>query len=462
MANWVYEARDRAGKVVQGAHEAPDRRTALEFLRGQGLFLTRLEATRGGLSKPSSKTAPITSVAVASAPGTRPPVEVPLPESPRPGEKTPPVQIPQPLPRPISTGANPGVQTPRVASVPIAPQPLLHSSAKDLSIFFRQTGAMLHAGTTIGAAMNSMSENAPNAALRKAAAHMEKRVMSGEPMSESMRSFPGLFSPLQIGMVSAGERGGFLVAIFERLTKYAERDYELQQTIKKETWYPKLLVLASIFIPAAVPLVLAMVQGGQNPFFAWFRQVAPPMVLIGLAYAIYRAAEYTSPLASHQSAIKSVLDDIKLRAPVMGKVTKALATAKFCRALGALTSAGVGVGESVRLASGACGNTTIARGALEAIPRLESGEKLTESLAKSGHFPKMVLQMLKVGEDSGSIDDQLDKAADFLESDAEVAIKQSIQVLGIVVFLIIAIRIGIIIGGFYTSYFDNIFKMAEG
>jgi type IV pilus assembly protein PilC len=205
-----------------------------------------------------------------------------------------------------------------------------------------------------------------------------------------------------------------------------------------------------------------MVQGGQNPFLAWLSSVMPPLVILGLAYAIYRAADYVSPYTAHQNALKLTLDRIKLAVPVMGKVVRGLATAKFCRAMGSLTSAGVGAGESVRLASSACGNAAIALSAIQIIPRLEHGDPLTETLASTGHFPKMVLQMLKVGEDSGSIDSQLDKAADFLENDAEVAIKQAIQVLGILVFLLIAIRIGMQVGAFWTSYFDNIFNLAEG
>jgi type IV pilus assembly protein PilC len=466
MPNWVYEARDSAGKVVQGAHDAPDRRSALEFLREQGLFLTRLEAKKGGGRSVAAPPAPGTATPPASGAATSPDVAVESAVSPisvNPGfEKKPVTTVPPPRSPLLSTAGNPSYQNPRMASTPIPAQPLLRATSKDLSIFFRQTGAMIHAGTSIGAAMNSMAEYAPNSGLRKASAQIEKRAMSGEPMSESMRAFPGLFTPLQVGLVNAGERGGFLDSSFEKLARYAERDYELEQMVKKETWYPKLLVLASIFIPAAVPLVLAMVQGGQNPFLAWLSSVGPPMLILGLAYAIYKAINYVSPYAAHQNALKLTLDRIKLQVPIMGKVVRGLATAKFCRALGALTSAGVGAGESVRLASSACGNAAIALSATQVIPRLEHGDPLTESLASTGHFPKMVLQMLKVGEDSGSIDTQLDKAADFLESDSEVAIKQAIQVLGIVVFLLIAIRIGMQVGGFWTSYFDNVFKIAEG
>ncbi|MBW3638108.1 MAG: type II secretion system F family protein, partial [Armatimonadetes bacterium] len=366
MSLWVYEARDSGGKVVRGNHDAVDRRAALEFLRAQGLFLTRLEAARGPAA-PRNSTPPTPREPLVEPGAGR---EAPSP----------------PVPRVAGSSANPRHQNPRAAAPPIAPQPLLRCSTKDLSQFFRQLGAMVHAGTTIGAALHSMSDHAPNGALRSASRQMEARVLSGEPLSASMGAFPGLFSPLQIGMVSAGERGGFLDAMFARLSRYAERDYELQQTIKRETWYPKLLVFASIFIPGAVPLVLAVVQGGQNPFLAWLASVGPPLLILGIAYLIYRAIQFSSPLAAHQNGPKLLLDSVKLRLPVMGKVTRAFATAKFCRALGALYGAGVGPGESVRLASDACGNAAIARDALATIPRLEHGERLTGCLASTKQF----------------------------------------------------------------------------
>lgn len=467
MSHWVYEARDSAGKVVRGTHDAVDRRSALEFLRGQGLFLTKLESTRG----PATPTRP--------APAKPAPVQVPSPPRTSPidaGSSEPRLataamdsgavrhnapSVPRPGPRPISSTMNPGSAHPGTATAPIPQQALLRASSKDLSQFFRQIASMLHAGTSIGAALHSMASHAPNAALRTASAQLEKRAMAGEPVSESMRAFPGLFSPLQIGMVSAGERGGFLETMFARLAKYAERDYDLQQTIKRETWYPKLLVFASILVPGAVPLVLAMVQGGQNPLVAWLQSVGPPLFLVGLAVLLYRAANYASPLAAHQQGPKLWLDSIKLRIPVFGKVVRGLATAKFSRALGALYGAGVGPGESVRLAADACGNAAIARDSIGIIPRLEHGERLTDCLASTGQFPSSVIQIMHVGEESGTLDDQLDKSADFLENDAEVAIKQSVQLLGVIVFVLIAIRIGFQVGQFYQGYFDAIFTEAE-
>lgn len=453
MPTWNYEARDASGKIVSGAHEAADRPTALEFLRAQGLFLTRLEAGRRAASP--ARNAP------------RPPVNAPFSplEAPSPEGKTSapkPVGVPVGVPpRPSgsnysATGAMPALQTKLTAQAPLPQQPFLRASSKDLATYFRQLGAMTHAGTTLGAALHSMREHAPNAALRAASTQIEARVMTGETFSSAMRAFPGLFSPLQIGMVTAGERGGFIVEMFQRLAKYSDRDYELQQTVKRETWYPKLLVGASIMVPSAVPFVIGMVLKDRNPWLAWLQSVWAPLLLIGILVFIYRTINYVSPLTAHQSGPKLMLDRFKLMLPIGGKVVRGLATAKFCRALGTLYSAGVGPRESVRLASAACGNAAIAEAAIRVVPRLEQGETLTSCLGSTGYFPSTVMQVMAVGEESGNLDEQLEKAADFLEIDAEVAIKQSVQVGSMLLFLLIAIYIGLQVAQQYLGTMNSV------
>ncbi len=472
MPTWNYEARDASGKVVRGAHEAADRPAALEFLRAQGLFLTRLEAGRRAAPSAPNRAAPLrpaapqttTSPTVAPRDATTSPADAPA--NIRVGETAPktlfgvptgpPVGVPTAAPGSNVSGAIPGLQNPRFATPPLVSQPLLRASSKDLSSYFRQLGAMINAGTTLGAALHSMREHAPNAALRNASQQIETRIMSGEQFSASMRAFPGLFTPLQIGMVSAGERGGFLVEMFARLARYSERDYDLQQTVKRETWYPKLLVFCSILIPSAIPLVVSLFTHKGNPFLLWLGQVWAPFLLLGGAFFGYRAINFVSPLAMHQSAPKLMLDRFKLLLPVGGKVARGFATAKFCRALGALYSAGVGPGESVRLSAAACGNAAIAEAAIRVIPRLEHGETLTECLKSTGYFQSNVMQVMAVGEQSGNLDEQLDKAADFLETDAEVAIKQSVQVFSILIFLCIAIYIGMTVAKLYLGTVNTV------
>ena len=348
--------------------------------------------------------------------------------------------------------------------VPQAPpsQPWMRANAKEMALFFRQMHAMINAGTTVGQALNSLSENAINPALRQASKDMSVRTAHGRLWSETMRTYPGLFSELMVGMISAGEMGGFLDRMCQRLAEYSERDYEIQQAIKRETWYPKLLVVMSILIPSAVPAVLAIVQPGHvSPLVAWLQNVTPPFLVVGAAYGFWKCQDRILPVATHSGSPRYLLDMVKLTIPIAGKTTRALATAKFCRALGAMQAAGAGLNQTITMAANACGNAVIAEHAKSIIPRVERGEGLTDSLASTGYFPGIALQMLRTGEESGSIELQLEKVADFLEADAETTIKQSVQVLGIVVFLLIAIRIGIQIVQFYMGYADSLGSLEQ-
>ena len=513
MPTWVYEARDKTGRPVKGTREAANRQDALEALRADGLFLTRLEvashsaaraaapAKARAVTPPPAVPSAIPSAArPAAAPPPGPPRKVGTPIGPVAPPETPfaprlaadePAPSSQvrlvggvaqmtggsqvaatpyvrPAPRPGQTPLGNGQTSADAARLPtgtaappIPPKIYLRASGKDMALYFRQIAAMINAGTSIGQAMHTMAENASRPALRQVSREIESRVMSGQTFSSCMEAFPGLFSLLQVNMVMAGERGGFLDRTFERLALYCERDYNLQQTIKRETFYPKLQFWASIYIPGMVPLILGF-MGHGNPWMGFFLAVGrPTFIVLGLMFA-YRALSFASPLTAQSGSPRAIIDGVKLYVPIGGKVARGLATAKFCRALGALYSAGVGPGESVRLAANACGNAAIGGAAIGIIPKLEHGERLTESLAGTGYFPGIAIQMLRTGEDTGALDEQLDKAADFLEMDAETAIRQLVQILPILLLLFVA---GIVLKqavDFYSGYFDKLLNMGDG
>ena len=271
-----------------------------------------------------------------------------------------------------------------------------------------------------------------------------------------MRAYPGIFSQLAIGMISAGEMGGFLDRMCLRLSEYAERDYELQQTIKRETWYPKLLVFCSILIPSVVPLVVTKVLGTGNPFLAWLHSVIGPLLIVGIVWGSWKAFNYLAPVTLHKGSPRYIIDQIKLSLPIAGKTVRALSTAKFCRALSALYSAGMGLNRTLNLAADTTGNVVLSENVRRIIPRVESGENLSDCLESTGYFAPVVLQMLRTGEMSGSIDTQLEKVADFLEADAETTVKQSVKVLGIAVFLLIAMYIGMQVIQFWSGYINTL------
>lgn len=486
MPTFAYQARNRSGERVTGTREAPDRRAALEALRELGLFVTQLAPAssspfRAAPAKSASPAPPLptappatnTPPSFAAAPASqlqRPVEPQPSfeqaargPASPTSREAISPTSreamsaAQRAVAEPVgarSLGA-PSPDVPLVGPSPVEKKLWARANAKEMSLFFRQMHAMLHAGTSLWHALHTLSEHGASPALRRAAREMHNHIAQGRTWSQAMRAYPGLFSELAVGMVSAGEAGGFLDRVCLKLSEYAERDYQLQQSIKRETWYPKLLVFCAILIPSAVPMVL----GG---FGAWLGAVMPPLLLVGVLWGFWKLLNFVMPVAAHGGSPRHWIDFLKLQIPIVGKTSRALATVKFSRALAALYSAGVGPHKAVAVAANACGNAAIAEGARRVVFDLENGIGLTDAMAKTGQFPGIALQMMRTGEESGNLDTQLDKVADFLEADAETTIKQSVKVLGIVVFLLIAIQIGMQAVQFYTGYFEKILDTTDG
>jgi type IV pilus assembly protein PilC len=507
MPSFVYQARDASGARVSGAREASSQQDAMAALRESGLFITKLVPAE------SKEARALFPEGLPAAPSTPPPTNLPaangaaveaglparkwelknenapaqhavaLPSksivSPQ-GNGFDPLRTP-PLPRRNSSAAaseKARVESARIesaqsqaASTPVAqpvpafatdafaplpPRYHLRSNAKDLSLFWSQMHSMLHAGVALSHAMTMMAKNAPNAALRAACEEIAPRIAAGTPLSELMIAYPGIFSPLMMGMIRAGEAGGFLDRMCKRLSEYSERDYHIAQLIKRETWYPKMLLCMCLLIPTIVPAAIAYFRDNQSFLGAWIRAAWPAiLILTGLALAV-RFKNFLAPLTKHLKPFQLLLDQIKLLIPIGGKSTRGLATAKFCRALGALQAAGMGVRQTINLSADACGNSVIEQSARGAISRLESGATMTEALEGTRQFPPIAIQMLRTGEATGNFEEQLDKVADFLESDAETTIKQAVVVLGIVAFLVMAIYIAINVIQMYVGTYSNL------
>ena len=477
MATWIYEARTGEGRVVRGTREADDRRSALEALRAEGLFLMRLEARPARAPKKAPvplrphRAAPPAEANGAGEIGQlqRPPVAATVTATApvmgaavtNTGSPATPAR-----PDPLRAPAAPQVLRPpgQAAPVPLVRQPYLRANDQDLSNFFRQLAALIHAGTGIGSALKTLAEHGGGNALRKAAGQMAERAMTGESFSDSMKAYPGLFTPLMIGIMSAGERGGFMETSLNRLADYSERDYQLQQSIKRETWYPKCVIFFAFFIGGVPTLVLQ----GVPPFL---RQVLPPYLIIALLWIGWKIWKLVKPalitgaiepIKFGNTSPAKIYDEIKLVLPIIGKTARALASAKFCRALGALYSAGVAPDAAVRLGAQACGNRVVADRALKTIPALQAGRPLTDCMKETRVFNPLALQMMRVGEESGDLDGQLDKAADFLETNAETTIKQAVPVIGILALCGVGVYVLITAVQFYTGYFDNMFTQAGG
>ncbi|MFN3652915.1 MAG: type II secretion system F family protein [Armatimonadota bacterium] len=388
MPVYTYTAKDSRGNVQQGEVEAVSDSQAVAQLREQGLWTTNLKRRGGG----------------GRAEGER-------------GEK-------------------------QETSLFMKLFPPV--SSKDLSLFYRQLYTMLNSGMPLYGSLETLggTHQSPNQHLRRVAATMAQMVLAGQTLSAGMRRFPWLFDKMQLRMVEAGEMGGLLVTILERLAEYLERDYQLRLEIKKKTLYPKLLLLALILIPPIPILVL----GGVVPYLLAVWGTVSTAILYGIpTYVMVKLLLTTQ-------AGRELYDQIKLGLPVIGPLVRKLAVARFSRTLAALYGAGVPIVSAVTISSEATGNSVLERGCRVAAPAMEKGGSIGLALSATRFFPPMFTGMVSTGETTGSLDDTLNKAADFYEQEALHTSVQLVVILGVVLLLIMALIIAIQVIGAWGGY----------
>ena len=405
MPTFLYKARNKNGERVEGKHEASDKRTALLALRESELFVTQLD--------------PLSAA------------------------------------KPKKTASQSGSQA--------NGKWWWRANARNMSLYFRQLQALLKSGTSLAQALNSVADSAPSRPLREASREMARRTARGDVWSEQMREYPGLFSPLALAMIRSGEAGGFLDVACGKLADYAEKDHHIKQVITRETWYPKMIIFAAIFILNAPPLAIAILQNQnvRQAEIGFLVGVGIPLLIIFGVWLLTSGQKFIMPLARHLKPLTRVIDQLKLITPVAGKTVRSLAVAKFCRAFSSLQMAGLGIATSFELAADACGNTAIASRVREIIPQVEQGQGIADSLAATHQFPKVVLQMMRTGEESGNFDDQINSVAEFMELEAESSIHKSVVVLGILLYLAVAAVVGYYVINFYMSYANNLMNMMQ-
>ncbi|PIX38585.1 MAG: hypothetical protein COZ56_20015 [Armatimonadetes bacterium CG_4_8_14_3_um_filter_58_9] len=317
---------------------------------------------------------------------------------------------------------------------------------KDLAVFFRELYTMLHAGVSMYRALDLQSQTTANSRLREILRETNARVQRGEKLSDCLARHPQIFSKLVTGLVRAGETTGSLDTMCQRSADYLEKEWELRESVKRQTFYPKTLALAIIFIPT-VPTIFVE---GIGPWFASILKMiaaAAPFVIAGW-FLWFARGQYAQTRKG-----KSNIDATKLYLPLFGKIVRRLSLAKFCRALSALYGAGIGYLQALPTAANACGNEAIAETIRSAVPAVEGGEKLSAVLSRSNYFHPMVLQMIVTGEETGKMDETLDKVADYFEAEAETALRQMTVALGPLLVLVGAGFVLVKVIGFYTNFY---------
>jgi len=339
-------------------------------------------------------------------------------------------------------------------------------SEKDITIFFRQLSTMINAGVPLVQAFELAEKGSSNKALVKLLKDLRNELEGGVPLGETLRKFPNDFDTLSCALVQAGEQGGILDSILLRLCEYREKAQALKAKIKSAMVYP-IAIVSVAFIVTAVWMIFVIPVFGS--MFADFGAELPVPTQVAItmsnAFVEYWYVVVFVPIAII-TGIKQTyktkaghyqLDQLLLKMPILGDVLRKASVARFCRTFSTLTAAGVPVLESLNTVAETSGNVVVEEAILNAKESITQGQTLSAPLTASGIFPRMVTQMINIGEETGSMEEMLSKIADFYEQEVDTAVDNMTALMEpfIMAFL------GIVIGGLVIAMYLPIFKMAS-
>jgi len=305
----------------------------------------------------------------------------------------------------------------------------------ELSIFCRQFSTMIDAGVSLVRCLDVLSQQQSNPRFKRIILDVLKEVEAGQTLSKSMAKYPTVFSNLFIGLVRAGEVGGVLEETLQRLSTFLEKDVEMKRKIKSAMTYP------SIVMGAAVLIVTGLCRFIVPTFLGLFETMLPhgradfPALTLGLVavsdFLTYKLWAVILIVVAFNIAFKAFIktnfgmhawDKFKLKVPVFGKLNHKVALARFSRTLGTLLTSGVPILQALETVAGTVSNVVISDAIMEARARIREGDRIGDPLIKSKLFPPMVVQMISIGEESGSLDAMLAKIADFYEDEVDAAL----------------------------------------
>lgn len=342
-------------------------------------------------------------------------------------------------------------------------------SESDLVVFTRQLATMVDAGLPLVSALTALHEQSDpkkQANLRKVIGDITARVQSGESFNEAIAKQPRVFSRLYISMVRAGETGGLLAEILDRLAGFLEATARLKKKVKSAMTYPVIVVILAFAITAFLIVKVVPVFAG---IFADFgaNLPAPTQILLNVsdftrAYwyiilILMAAAGYGWKMFVGTKSGRDWWDKWKLKLPVFGPLAHKIAMSRFCRTFAQLIRSGVPILEVMDIVAETSGNTMVEYGIRRASSDVEKGDNLAVALAKEKIFPPMMVRMVSAGESTGKIDEMLEKMADFWDEEIEAMLDALTSLIEpmLIVFL------GVVVGGIVIALFMPIFKLNE-
>ncbi len=335
----------------------------------------------------------------------------------------------------------------------------------ELAIFCKQLATMLHGGVPILNAIESIADEVKNPRFKKILQRVNQDLSSGRSVSESFKKYPDVFSILFISILEAGEKVGALDKMLTRLSNYLESRDRLLKKIRSATTYPTFI--AGFFVFAIVIITLFLIPRFQD-IYADFGAELPaltrlvfntsnfllrnmPILIFLLVAGIFSLFVFVR----HGKRGRTILDSTVLRMPILGDVIKKAAVSKFCRTLSTLLSEGISVTEALLLVGRTSGNVIIENASNSASKLIVGGETIPSALKKMGVFPSLMLQMVSIGVDSGSLPELLDKTADFYEDQVDVFI----STMTTMIEPILVVSLGAVIAFVVVALYLPIFRL---
>ncbi len=342
-------------------------------------------------------------------------------------------------------------------------------SAKEQAIFFRQFSVMIDAGLPLVQCLEILASNQENPAFQKTLNGVRTSVEGGSNLANAMRNYPKVFDDLTTNMIEAGETGGILDTILQRISSYVEKAVKMRAAVKSALVYPVAVISIAVLIVGGLlkfvvpvftklfdglgvelPLPTKMVIGLSNfvQNFWW--------IIIGLGVALVVGV---IQVRKHPKG-RYAWDRLMLSVPVMGVVLRKIAVARFTRTLGTLITSGVPILEGLAITARTSGNAVLEEALMKVRKAVEEGRTIVDPLKECNVFPNMVTQMIGVGEATGAMDSMLQKIADFYEDEVDAATKDMLTLLEPLLISFLGGAVGGIVISLYLPLFKLIGKLA--
>ena len=327
-------------------------------------------------------------------------------------------------------------------------------SEGDVAIFTRQLSSMVNAGLPFAESMNILKKQTKNAHFAEVLDQVGKDVEGGTSLGGAMAKHPDVFGRVYINLVKAGEAGGVIDKIFLRLADSLEKSRSFHSKVKGALLYPVILLvlmfvvmfvmmifvipkLADLYkdIDASLPLPTLILIGISDFFVNFWYLIIGGIIGLIMFYRYWGNTE----------AGRAVFDDLKLKIPVFGRINRGIILVEFTRTLGLLLEAGVPIIESLRVSTGIVNNVNYEKSLLLSIDKIEKGAQLYDQIEESEIFPPIVSQMVKVGEETGKLDDVLNRLANYFENEADQLVKNVTTALEPFILVILGLGVGLLV-----------------